>query len=43
MAEKISQIQGLKAELGAMIAEDAQPSESVEQETDKTPDSGAEN
>ena len=31
MAEKISQIQGLRDELGAMITEDAKPSESVEE------------
>ena len=37
MAEKISQIQGLRDELEAMIAEDAKPSESVEQDTAETP------
>ena len=42
MAEKISQIQGLRAELETMIAEDAKPSESVEQKTDETADSGEE-
>ena len=31
MAEKVSQIQGLRAELEAMIDEDTKPSESVEQ------------
>lgn len=31
MAEKISQIQGLRDELGAMITEDAKPSESVKE------------
>ena len=40
MAEKISQIQGLRNELEAMIAEDAKPSESNEQQTDEPPDSG---
>ena len=39
MAEKISQIQGLRAELETMIAEDAKSSESVEQNTEETPDS----
>ena len=34
MAEKISQIQGLKDELEAMIAEDAKPSETVDQSPD---------
>ena len=42
MAEKISQIQGLRDELEAMIAEDAKPSESAEQKIDETPDSGEE-
>ncbi len=37
MAEKISQIQGLRDELEAMIAEDAKPPESVEQNTEETP------
>ena len=37
MAEKISQIQGLRNELETMIAEDAKPSESVEQNTAETP------
>lgn len=36
MAEKISQIQELRTELGAMIAEDTQPSETVDQEPDNT-------
>ena len=40
MAEKISQIQGLRAELETMITEDAKPSESVEQNTEETADSG---
>lgn len=40
MAEKISQIQGLRAELEAMIAEDAKPSESVEQDTAETANNG---
>ena len=43
MAEKISQIQGLRDELETMIAEDAKPSESAEQEIDETPDSGEKN
>ena len=34
MAEKISQIQDLRAELETMIGEDTKPSESVEQNTD---------
>jgi len=34
MAEKISQIQGLRAELEAMIAENTKPSETVNQEPD---------
>ena len=42
MAEKISQIQGLKAELETMIAEDTKPSESVEQEVNGTADNGGE-
>ncbi len=37
MAEKISQIQGLKAELEVMIAEDTNPSEPVEQKANETP------
>ena len=36
MAEKISQIQNLRTELGAMIAEDTKPSETVDQEPDNT-------
>ena len=36
MAEKVSQIQGLRAELEAMIDEDTKPSESVEQNADET-------
>ena len=39
MAEKISQIQNLRTELGAMIAEDTKPSETVAQEPDNTGDS----
>lgn len=34
MAEKISQIQNLRIELGTMIGEDIKPSESVEPEAD---------
>ncbi len=34
MAEKISQIQNLRTELGAMIAEDTKPSETVAPEPD---------
>ena len=34
MAEKISQIQNLRTELGAMIAEDTKPSETVDPEPD---------
>lgn len=34
MAEKVSQIQDLRAELETMIGEDTKPSESVEQNTD---------
>ncbi len=37
MAEKISQIQGLKAELEVMIAEDTKSSEPVEQNANETP------
>ena len=40
MAEKISQIQGLRAELETMIAEDAKPPESVEQDTEETSNNG---
>ena len=40
MAEKISQIQGLRAELEAMIAEDAKLSELLEQNTEETPNNG---
>ena len=40
MAEKISQIQGLRAELETMIAEDAKPSESVKQNTEETANNG---
>ena len=40
MAEKISQIQGLRAELETMIAEDAKPSESVKQNTEETSNNG---
>ena len=36
MAEKVSQIQGLRAELEVMIAEDTKPSESVGQNADET-------
>ena len=36
MAEKISQIQNLRTELGAIIAEDTKPSETVDQEPDNT-------
>ena len=36
MAEKISQIQNLRTELGAMIAEDTKSSETVDQEPDNT-------
>ena len=36
MAEKISQIQELRTELEAMIAEDTKPSETVDQEPDNT-------
>ena len=32
IAEKVSQIQDLRTELGAMIAEDTEPSETVDQE-----------
>ncbi|RKU10752.1 hypothetical protein C6503_19625 [Candidatus Poribacteria bacterium] len=49
MAEKISQIQGLRAELEAMIAEDTEPPEPVKQKideikqkTDETRDNGEE-
>ncbi len=42
MAEKISQIQGLRDELEAMIAEDAKPPESVEQNTEETANNGGE-
>ena len=38
MSEKVSQIQDLKAELEAMIAEDTKLSESVEQNTGETSD-----
>ena len=38
MAEKISQIQELRTELEAMIAEDTKPSETVDQEPDNTGD-----
>ena len=34
MAEKISQIQNLRTELGTMIAEDTKPSETVDREPD---------
>lgn len=34
MAENISQIQNLRTELGAMIAEDTKPSETVDPEPD---------
>ena len=34
IAEKISQIQNLRTELGAMIAEDTEPSETADQNTD---------
>ena len=37
MAEKISQIQGLRAELEKMIDADTKPSESVEQDADGGP------
>ena len=40
IAEKVAQIQGLRAELEAMIAEDTKPPESSEQKTDETPDNG---
>ena len=40
MAEKISQIQALRTELEAMIAEDTKPSEPTE--CNETPDSGGE-
>ena len=42
MAEKISQIQNLRTELGAMIAEDTKSAESIQQEVDETPDDGGE-
>ena len=40
IAEKVAQIQGLRAELEAMIAEDTKSPESVNQKTDETPDNG---
>lgn len=40
MAEKISQIQHLRDELGTMIAQDTKPSESVEQEPNNTEGNG---
>jgi len=36
IAEKISQIQGLRTELGEMIAEDTKPAETVVEGTDNT-------
>ena len=42
MAEKISQIQNLRTELGTMIAEDTKSAESIQQEVDETPDDGGE-
>ena len=42
MAEKISQIQGLRDELEVMIAEDTKPTESIESEVDKTTNNGGE-
>ena len=42
MAEKISQIQELRTELEAMIAEDTKPPEPNEQEVDEIPNNGGE-
>ncbi len=42
MSEKISQIQELRTELEAMIAEDTKSSESVGQRSDETPNNGGE-
>ncbi len=42
MAEKISQIQGLRTELEAMIAEDTKSTQPNKQEIDETPDNGGE-
>ena len=42
MAEKISQIQELRTELGAVIAEDTKSSELISQQSDETPANGGE-
>ena len=42
MAEKISQIQELRTELEAMIAEDTKSTQPNKQEIDETPDNGGE-
>ena len=42
MSEKISQIQELRTELEAMIAEDTKPTQPNKQEIDETPDNGGE-